>query len=70
MEKIMLVSDILRLKSNHLYSVDVLEPMSLAAQIMADKDIGSLVVIKGGELAGMLTFREVIQWVVKNPTLA
>ena len=69
-EKIMLVSDILRLKSNHLYSVDVLEPMSLAAQIMADKDIGSLVVIKGGELAGMLTFREVIQWVVKNPTLA
>lgn len=65
----MLVSEILRLKSNHLYSVEVHEPMSHAAQIMADKDIGSLVVIKGGELAGMLTFREVIQWVVKNPSL-
>ena len=33
---------------------------------MAEKDIGSLVVMDHGELAGMLTFREVIKAVVRN----
>ena len=33
---------------------------------MAEKDIGSLVVMSHGQLAGMLTFREVIQQVVQN----
>jgi CBS domain-containing protein len=34
--------------------------------IMADKDIGSLVVMERGDLVGMLTFREVILCIVKN----
>ena len=34
--------------------------------MMAEKDIGSLVVMEHGELAGMLTFREVIQAIVQN----
>ena len=33
---------------------------------MADKDIGSLVVMAHGELVGMLTFREVIPAIVQN----
>ncbi len=33
---------------------------------MADKDIGSLVVMEHGDLVGMLTFREVIQAIVRN----
>jgi CBS domain-containing protein len=33
---------------------------------MAEKDIGSLVVMEHGDLVGMLTFREVIQTVVKQ----
>jgi CBS domain-containing protein len=33
---------------------------------MAEMDIGSLVVMEHGDLIGMLTFREVIQAVVKN----
>jgi len=33
---------------------------------MAELDIGSLVVMDHGELTGMLTFREVIQAIVKN----
>jgi CBS domain-containing protein len=40
--------------------------MSTALNAMAEKDIGSLVVMSQGQLAGMLTFREVIQQVVKN----
>ena len=62
----MKVSDILRVKGNTLYTVGPDEPLARAIEVMADKDIGSLVVIDRGELVGMLTFREVIQSVVRN----
>jgi len=62
----MKVSDILRVKGNTLYTVSPEEPLARAVETMAGKDIGSLVVIDHGQLVGMLTFREVIQSVVKN----
>ena len=62
----MKVSDILRVKGNTLYSVQPDEPLAKAVEIMAEKDIGSLVVMEHGDLVGMLTFREVIVCVVKN----
>ena len=62
----MKVSDILRVKGNTLYSVQPDEPLAKGVEIMADKDIGSLVVMEHGDLIGMLTFREVIVCVVKN----
>ena len=62
----MKVSDILRVKGNTLYTVHPDEPLAGAVELMADKDIGSLVVMSRGELVGMLTFREVIQALVKN----
>ena len=62
----MKVSDILRVKGNTLYTVSPDEPLSRALDIMAEKDIGSLVVIDHGDLVGMLTFREVIQAIVRN----
>ena len=62
----MKVSDILRVKGNTLYTVGPDEPLSQAVELMADKDIGSLVVMAHGDLVGMLTFREVIQAVVRN----
>jgi len=62
----MKVSDILRVKGNTLYTVVPDEPMARAIEVMAEKDIGSLVVMEHGDLVGMLTFREVIQCVVKN----
>jgi len=62
----MKVSDILRVKGNTLYTVPPDEPLAKAAEIMAEKDIGSLVVMEYGALVGMLTFRELIFCVVKN----
>ena len=62
----MKVLDILRVKGNTLYTVQPDEPLAKAAQIMAEKDIGSLVVMEHGDLVGMLTFREVIKSIVKN----
>jgi CBS domain-containing protein len=60
----MKVSDILRVKGGTLYTVTPDTPLHEAATAMSERDIGSLVVMNGGELAGMLTFREVIQAVV------
>ena len=62
----MKVSDILRVKGNTLYTVTPEEPLAKAIDIMAEKDIGSLVVMEHGDLVGMLTFREVIMCIVKN----
>lgn len=62
----MKVSDILRVKGNTLYTTTPEEPLARAIDAMAEKDIGSLVVIEHGELGGMLTFREVILSIVKN----
>ena len=62
----MKVLDILRVKGNTLYTVQPDEPLAKAAHIMADKDIGSLVVMEHGDLVGMLTFREVIVCIVNN----
>lgn len=62
----MKVSDILRVKGGTLFTAHPDEPLSRALDLMAEKDIGSLVVMEHGDLVGMLTFREVIQTLVKN----
>ncbi|MFZ9298018.1 MAG: CBS domain-containing protein [Hylemonella sp.] len=62
----MKVSDILRVKGNTLYTVSPDEPLSLAIGIMAEKDIGSLLIMERGELKGILTFREVIRLAARN----
>ena len=62
----MQVSDILRVKGGTLFTVQPDEPLSRAMTDMAEKDIGSLVVMAQGQLVGMLTFREVIQQIVKS----
>ena len=62
----MKVSDILRVKGNTLYTVTPDEPLARAIDAMAEKDIGSLVVMEHGDLVGMLTFREVIAAIVAN----
>ena len=62
----MKVSDILRVKGNTLYTATPDEPLADVLGVMAEKDIGSLVVMEHGDLVGMLTFREVIQAIVKN----
>ncbi len=62
----MKVSDILRVKGSTLYTATPDEPLARALDLMAERDIGSLVVMEHGDLVGMLTFREVIQTLVKN----
>ena len=62
----MKVVDMLRVKGGTLFTVTPDELLSVAVSTMADRDIGSLVVMEHGALVGMLTFREVIAAIVKN----
>ncbi|WP_026354183.1 CBS domain-containing protein [Massilia niastensis] len=56
----MKVSEILQVKGDILYTVTPDMPLVEAVATMAERDIGSLVVMEYGDLVGMLTFREVI----------
>ena len=62
----MKVSDILRVIGGTLYTATPEDLLSQAMKVMAENDIGSLVVMSNGKVVGMLTFREVIQTLVKN----
>ena len=57
----MQVSEILKVKGTTLFTVTPDTMLSEAVIVMADHDIGSLVVMSKGRLVGLLTFREVIR---------
>ena len=62
----MLISEILRIKGNTLFTAPPDAPVLDAVKVMAEHDIGSLVVMEHGELKGMLTFREVLAALAKG----
>ena len=57
----MLVSEILRIKGHTLFTTPPERSVLEAVEVMAQHDIGSLVVMDHGRLAGMLTFAEVLR---------
>jgi len=57
----MLVSEILRIKGTTLFTTPPERPVLDAVSVMAQHDIGSLVVMDHGRMAGMLTFAEVLK---------
>ena len=57
----MRISEILRIKGHTLFTTAPGGPVLDAVKAMAGNDIGSLVVMDRGKLAGMLTFREVLE---------
>jgi CBS domain-containing protein len=57
----MRVAEILRIKGHTLYAAAPGDRVVDAIKVMAQQDIGSLVVMDRGRLVGMLTFREVLE---------
>lgn len=57
----MIIRDILNLKGNTIFGIPSTGRVSEAVGVMVRNDIGSLVVLEGGQMAGMLTFREVLK---------
>jgi len=62
----MQVSEILGLKGKTLFTVTPDTMLSECVIVMAEQDIGSLVVMDSGRLAGVLTFREVLRVLAKR----
>lgn len=56
----MQVREILRVKGATLFTTTPQQSMTDAVAAMAENDVGSLVVMAGGKMVGMLTFREVV----------
>jgi CBS domain-containing protein len=52
------VNDILRVKGNHVWTVEPDATIYEALRIMADKDIGALVVMKDEKLMGIISERD------------
>lgn len=64
----MQVREILSLKGSTLFTVNPGMMLAECVVTMAEQDIGSVVVMDGGKLAGMLTFREVLKVLAKRQT--
>ena len=66
----MLVSEILRIKGTVLFTTPPDAPLLDAVKVMAQHDIGSLVVMDHGKMAGIVTFAEVLRALAdRNGTL-
>jgi CBS domain-containing protein len=57
----MQVKEILRVKGNRLLSIDPSERAAQAVRVMAEQNLGSLVVLERGRMVGMLTFHEIME---------
>ena len=57
----MKVREILKLKGGTLFTATPQQLLAAASDTMAEFDLGSLVVMEGGRMVGMLTFREILK---------
>ena len=57
----MIIRDILNMKGGAIFSAAPAERVADAVRLMVQHDIGSLVVLEGERMTGMLTFREVLK---------
>ena len=64
------IRDILKAKGSKVFSIAPGAAVSEALALMVKNDIGSLVVLEGARLAGMLTFREVLRALAAKGSLA
>ena len=62
----MQVNEMLELMGAVLYTIAPGKTLADAVAIMSGQDVGSLVVFEAGRMVGMLTFREILQAILKN----
>jgi CBS domain-containing protein len=62
----MQVSEILKVKGNALFTIAPDGKLSEAVSVMAENNMGSLVVMEKGRMVGILTFREILMQLDKG----
>lgn len=61
-----LIRNILDHKGYVLHTAAAAMPLSEALRLMADRNVGSLLVFEGHELSGILTERDYVRWMVRR----
>ena len=64
------VSDLLRGKSGDLWSIDESATLREALNLLSEKEIGALPVIKEGKLVGIFSERDFARAIAKTPSLS
>lgn len=64
----MLVSDILRRKGRDVVCAPPTQSVTEAAQLMADKGIGSVLILSDGAIAGILSERDIVRGLSESGT--
>jgi CBS domain-containing protein len=62
----MQVREILRVKGNRLLTIEPAGRAADAVKVMAEQNLGSLIVLDQGRMVGVLTFREILQAMAKR----
>ncbi|OGA15630.1 MAG: hypothetical protein A3I63_07720 [Betaproteobacteria bacterium RIFCSPLOWO2_02_FULL_66_14] len=62
----MQVKEILRVKGNRLLTIEPSGRAADAVATLSSQNLGSLVVVEGGQMTGLLTFHEVLQALAKG----
>ena len=63
----MKIRDVLRTKGTDVIQIDPDRPILDAVRLLSDHRIGSLVVTRGGEIAGIVSERDILNLVAENP---
>ena len=61
------VSEVLRVKGNALFTINPDKSVQNGIEHMSQSDVGSLVVMEHGDVVGLVTFREVLQYLKNHP---
>ena len=63
----MKIHDILRLKGHHVLTITEERSVLEAARMLTEHNVGSLVVVRAGEVAGIITERDILRLTARAP---
>jgi CBS domain-containing protein len=63
------VSDLLKGKGSHLWSIEASATLKDALKLLSEKDIGALPVLNDGKLVGIFSERDFVRAISNNPEL-
>jgi CBS domain-containing protein len=64
------ISTILERKGRHVATTTAASPLEEAVQLLAEHDVGALVVLEGDRVAGIVSERDVVRQLVAAPSIA
>jgi len=64
------VSDLLKVKGSQVWSIQAQAAVKEALDLLAEKNVGALLVLDKGAMAGILSERDIVRWMAKKGSLS